>query len=95
VTLCTFPLSLGIPIPVVIPTWQPSTAYVVDDKVVNGANIYKCVVGGVSAPSGGPTGTGTGIVDNTCVWDWVAGIPGIPTITLPTLTLPPCVLDEF
>ncbi len=33
---------------------------------------YVCVTSGTSAASGGPTGTGAGIVDGTCVWDYVA-----------------------
>lgn len=49
-------------------TWQASTAYVVGDRVVNGANQYRCTTAGTSASSGGPTGTGTGITDGGAVW---------------------------
>lgn len=52
------------------PAWAGSTAYTAGVYRTNGANIYKCVTGGTSASSGGPTGTGTGITDGTVTWDW-------------------------
>jgi hypothetical protein len=95
-SLCNYPWLIGLPDVSPPPlAWQPGHDYVVDDKVINGANIYKCVVGGHSAASGGPTGIGSGIVDNTATWDWVVGVPTVPAITLPTLPIPPCLLDEF
>ena len=51
--------------------WAGSTVYVLNQHVVNGNNVYKCTTAGTSASSGGPTGTGTGITDGTCVWDYV------------------------
>lgn len=51
--------------------WLPATVYAVDDVVVNNDNVYVCVDPGTSAGSGGPTGTGAGIVDNGVIWDWV------------------------
>jgi hypothetical protein len=50
--------------------WAPTTAYLVGDKVVNGPNTYNATVGGTSAGSGGPTGTGTGITDGTVTWNF-------------------------
>lgn len=50
--------------------WVALTVYVATDLVANGGNIYICVSGGTSAASGGPTGTGAGVVDGTCVWDY-------------------------
>ena len=53
-------------------TWVISTAYTrAGDTVVNGANVYYLVTPGTSAASGGPTGTGTGIADGTCVWNYL------------------------
>jgi len=52
------------------PNWAASTAYAVGAQVTNGSNVYTCVTAGTSASSGGPTGTGTGIADNTCVWNF-------------------------
>jgi hypothetical protein len=53
--------------------WVLSTAYVIGDTVLNDTNnIYICTVAGTSAGSGGPTGTGTGITDNTVTWDYVS-----------------------
>lgn len=54
------------------PLWQTSTVYVANTYVKNGANIYLCTVGGTSASSGGPTGTGTGITDGTVTWNYIA-----------------------
>ena len=50
--------------------WQPSTAYVTGDSVVNDspARVYKCTSGGTSASSGGPTGTGGSISDGSATW---------------------------
>jgi hypothetical protein len=52
--------------------WQAATAYAEADVVYNGANVYRCVTGGTSAGSGGPTGTGSGISDGTVTWDFVS-----------------------
>ena len=55
------------------PAWAISTAYVVGAVVLNDTNkIYACTTAGTSAGAGGPTGTGTGIVDGTVVWDYIA-----------------------
>jgi hypothetical protein len=53
--------------------WVASTAYSVGDNVVNtgNSNQYRCTTAGTSAASGGPSGTGTGIADNTAVWAYV------------------------
>lgn len=50
--------------------WTITTVYAIGDWVENGGNVYKCTVAGTSAGSGGPTGTGTGIIDNTVTWDF-------------------------
>lgn len=52
--------------------WQANTAYVVGNFVTNGPNVYICTIGGTSAGSGGPTGTGNGIVDNGVTWNFVS-----------------------
>jgi len=52
------------------PNWAANTVYAVGAQVTNGSNIYTCTTGGTSASSGGPTGTGSGIADNTCVWSF-------------------------
>lgn len=55
------------------PAWVGATAYTAGRLVFNDTNkIYECVTGGTSAGVGGPTGTGTGIVDGTCVWNYLA-----------------------
>src|SRR6516162_10930872 len=37
------------------PVWTPSTTYTAGRVVANGANTYRCIAGGISASSGGPT----------------------------------------
>lgn len=57
--------------------WAGTTAYKVGSVstagnfVTNGGNTYVCVQSGTSASAGGPTGTGAGIADGTCVWNYV------------------------
>lgn len=51
--------------------WAGSTTYEIGNQVVLGGNIYICDTNGVSAATGGPTGTGTNIVDGTTRWDYV------------------------
>ena len=51
--------------------WAASTAYTVGQFRKNGGRVYVCTVAGASAGSGGPTGTGTGIADNTVTWNYV------------------------
>lgn len=55
--------------------WQPSTVYILDDRVSNFGNVYAAIQGGMSAASGGPSGSGAGIVDNTVKWNYVQ--PGV------------------
>lgn len=55
--------------------WVASKAYAVGQFCWNTATpapsrYYICVTAGASASSGGPSGTGTGITDGTCTWDY-------------------------
>jgi len=52
------------------PAWQPSTSYALSDKRSSFGNVYVVVVAGTSAASGGPSGTGAGIVDGTVTWNY-------------------------
>lgn len=56
--------------------WLANTGYTVGATVTNGGNTYVCVQAGTSAASGGPTGTGTNIVDNTVKWSYAPTITG-------------------
>lgn len=75
--------------------WAPTTSYSVGDLVRNGVTqrIYICAIAGTSDGSGGPTGTGTAIVDNTVTWRYVgngegyASVAGTATTTGPTVAL--------
>lgn len=71
------------PIPGVIAAWAGATVYAQGQQVEKGGNVYLAVVGGTSAGSGGPTGTGSGIVDNGVTWNYVGpGAAFTPTISL-------------
>jgi hypothetical protein len=62
-----------------IRAWAITTAYSGGHIVQNDGNkLYWCVVGGMSAGAGGPTGTGTAIVDNLATWSYI-GVGAIPT----------------
>ena len=60
-------------------TWAPATAYVVGQYVANSGVTYVCTQNGNSAaaPATGPNGTGAGIVDGTCKWDYAPSISGL------------------
>lgn len=52
--------------------WAATTAYAIEDHVTNDSGkVYRCTVAGTSAASGGPTGTGSAIVDGTVTWTYV------------------------
>lgn len=57
--------------------WAATHAYVVGDLVLNGGNVYICTTLGTSAGAGGPTGTSTGIVDNTVRWAYNFSVDGV------------------
>lgn len=65
--------------------WVLSTVYTVGTLVANGGNGYYCTVGGTSAGSGGPSGTGATITDNTVTWTYVG--PAIGDMTIPNIAL--------
>lgn len=54
-----------------VAAWLATHGYIVGDRVTNGGNVYVCTDPGTSAGSGGPTGTGSGIVDGGAIWDFV------------------------
>jgi hypothetical protein len=43
---------------------------------------YKTTAGGTAAATGGPTGVGTGIIDNTVTWDYEATVGGVSPANL-------------
>jgi hypothetical protein len=60
--------------------WAASTLFDSGVVCLNGGNYYQCTTAGKSAGSGGPTGTGAGIADGTCVWSY------LPAFVFPTAT---------
>lgn len=51
--------------------WAASTSYSVGDVRRNSGNVYECVKAGTSASSGGPSGEGENIVDNSVTWKFL------------------------
>jgi hypothetical protein len=52
--------------------WAINTAYALNQQVINDTGkCYKCITAGTSAGSGGPTGTGSDITDNTAHWAYL------------------------
>jgi hypothetical protein len=62
---------------VLAPAWAGDTDYALGAQVANGGQAYTCRQAGRSASSPGPSGTGTAIADNTCLWDWAG--PAVST----------------
>jgi len=74
---------------VLVASWASGTAYALADRVTNGGNVYQCSQAGTSAGSGGPSGTGTGIVDNGAKWDFLgAGTGAVDQVAQCTVTGP-------
>jgi len=51
--------------------WATSTAYSLGDVRRNTGNVYECIKAGTSDSSGGPSGDGAEIVDNTVTWKFL------------------------
>lgn len=60
-------------------TWKASANFPAGAHCINDSNkVYRCTTGGVSASSGGPTGTGGTITDGSAVWAFVQdGLDGV------------------
>lgn len=52
------------------PAWVHNTAYAVGNQVSNNGNIYRCILAGTSASSGGPSGISSSISDGTVTWSY-------------------------
>lgn len=77
--------------------WTITTAYSVGDIRSNDSplNIYIATVAGTSAGSGGPTGTGTAIVDGTVTWRFLGDGEGIITAAAEATVTGPVVGSSF
>lgn len=71
-----------------VPAWRPTSSFVVGQVVANNSLNYICSVGGTSAASGGPTGTGAGpITDGGVTWFFFgftnnANAPTVPMVSV-------------
>ncbi len=53
-------------------SWAATTPYLLNQYIVNGGLVYQCSTAGISAASGGPTGTlTTAVTDGTAKWIYV------------------------
>lgn len=72
--------------------WIASTTYATNQNASNANGVYSCTTGGVSSSVGiGPSGTGSGIVDGSAVWTFLAPAAEMvlgSTNLLPGLVLP-------
>lgn len=59
------------------PAWAVSTAYAKGAMVRNNGAIYIATQAGTSAASGGPSGAGSSITDNTVVWKYAVSSDGL------------------
>lgn len=72
--------------------WVASTVYTIDFLVSNNSNVYRASTAGTSAASGGPSGTGNAITDNTVVWTFVAPVARYSQFDVVLLRSPPGVV---
>ena len=71
-----------LPVKILSAAWASGTTYKVNDQRTNDSGkLYLCTVAGTSAGSGGPTGEGSSITDNTVTWKYIAATNGIWTIS--------------
>ena len=71
-----------LPVKILSAAWASGTTYKVNDQRTNDSGkLYLCTGAGTSAGSGGPTGTGSSITDNTVTWKYIAATNGIWTIS--------------
>jgi hypothetical protein len=70
------------------PDWSAATAYTVGQRVTNDTGkVYECDTAGTSDASGGPTGAGADIADNSTRWDYIApNATPSPDIAFPVTT---------
>jgi len=64
---------------ITISNWAALTAYAKWDCKIANSNIYICVVAGTSAASGGPSGTGGGVIDGTSLLAYMMPSGGTAT----------------
>lgn len=89
-------LAVPAPTPTKGTAWAPTTLYKVGNFKTNDTGpvkIYRCIVAGTSAGSGGPTGTGTGITDGTVTWDFAGNVVADAGIAAPTIEGTPAIVD--
>lgn len=72
--VCTWQITAGVAVLPLVPVWSATHLELVGEPVTNGGHVYRCITGGITAGSGGPTGTGADIVDGAAHWAWVGPV---------------------
>lgn len=67
---------------VAVSSWQTSHAYALGARAKNGGKVYQCTQAGTSAASGGPSGTGTTIIDGSVVWTYLGDGDGAVDVSM-------------
>jgi len=62
--------------------WAGTTGYTLGQRRTNSGNIYEVITPGTSAGSGGPSGTGTNITDNTVHWKFIGTGTGFVDVAM-------------
>lgn len=60
-----------------VPSWTYNTVYVGGARVTNAGKVYHALIGGTSAPSGGPTETTNIVTDNSVTWVYLGRGTGV------------------
>lgn len=77
--------------------WTPATSFSVGDRRSNDTptRIYEVTIAGTSAGSGGPTGTGIAIVDNSVTWRFLGEGEGFVNVACEATVTGPVVGQAF
>ncbi len=65
-----------------VPDWAAVTLYVAEDRVTNSGKVFRCITGGTSAGSGGPTTSDPDITDGTAHWQYLGQGTGAVDLTM-------------
>lgn len=79
---------------VTVTAWTGSTFYSVGTRRTNSGKVYTCTVAGTSAAAGGPTTTGTAIIDGSVTWRYVGNGTAVADITATATNTGPTIANS-